>query len=127
VTKKFSNLGGVLCNPNEFLESCFTSKPVDGGATLSFKLLKNSEVEALQTATTYTLWSLWGDSDLATDAGALNTITFELPPVPEEEVPDEEVPEEKVDKPKWYERKTMQVTVGFALSFTSIALLLLLA
>lgn len=106
------------------MEGCFTSKTVEDGTTLSFKLLKNSDVEALRTATTYTLWSLWSSLSTATDAGAMNTITLEFPPVPEEEDPDEEVPEEKA---KWYESKTMQITVSLALSFSSISLLLLLA
>ncbi len=78
------------------MEGCFTSKTVAGGATLSFKLLKKSEVEALRTATTYRLWSLWGHDGKATDAGAMNTITFEIPE--EEVVPDEEeedLPEEE--------------------------------
>lgn len=127
MTKKFSYTSVVACNKNEFLGGCFTSK-VSESPTLSFKLLKNSEVEALRTATSYTLWSLWDKDGLATDAGAMNTITLELPPAPEVVVPDKEIPEEVVpDKPKWYESKSMKVTVGFALSFSSIALLLLLA
>ena len=40
---------------------------------------------------------------------------------------EEGIPEEEVDEPKWYESKTIKVTVGFALSFSTIALLLLLA
>ena len=124
---KFSYTSVVSCNKNEFLGGCFTSRAGES-PTLSFKLLKNSEVEALRTATTYTFWSLWDKDGLATDTGAMNTITFELPPAPEEEVPGEEIPKEVVpDKPKWYERKTIQVTAGFALSFSTIALLLLLA
>ena len=54
-----------------------------------------------------------------------NTWVVEVPVDPE--VPEvSEVPEVP-DKSKWYESKTMKVTVGFALSFSTIALLLLLA
>jgi hypothetical protein len=42
-------------------------------------------------------------------------------------VPEEEVAAEKNEEPKWYESQTMVVTVGLALSVSSIALLLLLA
>ena len=87
MTKKFSYTSVVSCNKNEFLGGCFTSKAT-GFISLSFKLLKNSEVEALRTDTTYTFWSLWDKDGLATDAGAMNTITFELPPAPEEVVPE---------------------------------------
>lgn len=45
---------------------------------------------------------------------------------PEGEGADGGVPGEGVDGPKWYESKTMQVTVSLALSFSTIALLLLL-
>jgi len=46
----------------------------------------------------------------------------EDPEVPEGEG-EEEVSEE-VDEPKWYETKTMQITVAVALSASTIALLL---
>ena len=84
----FTYSGYSSCDKNDFLEDCFTSTLISvDGATLCFKLLKNSDVEALRTATTYTLWSLWDSDGLATDAGAENTITFELPPALEQVVP----------------------------------------
>ena len=63
--------------------------------------MKKSEVAALRTASTYTFWALWDSGGLATDAGALNTITLELPPA-EEVVVDESVEE---PEKKWYESK----------------------
>ena len=68
-------------------------------------------------------------------SGAPQTITLKwntwLPPPTDPGTPETPVtpgtPEEEDDDPEWYESKTFKVTVGVALSASTVALLLLLA
>lgn len=121
-TKYFGYAGRTYCLGWNFLETCFSDLRVpENDYYLTFRILNN--VDGLEEGSLQYLYFLWTITDLGTAPGSAQTLELGWNTwVIEEEVAEEEI----VAEPKWYESRTIQVTIGITLSVSTIAVLMLL-